>query len=94
MAPLAIDNHNLLSLNGMGRPLCVECLACHHRGVLTPAQLRPGVNDHEMNSLVYLTRRMRCSECRSGAVKAFIPINEKEIEAFKAGLSVDVQKTG
>lgn len=88
MSPMDLGNRNVLSLQHTGRPLCVECLSCHHRALLSSKQLQPAPYDHEMNSLVSLTKRMRCSECKSGSVKAFIPESDLEAEAFNLGFPI------
>ena len=83
-----LGNRNVMSLQHTGRSLCVECLSCRHRAMLSPKQLKAGHLDSEMSDLVSLTRRMRCSECRSGSVKAFIPESDLEAEAFNLGLPI------
>jgi len=54
-------------------PVCVECLRCGRRNVVSAAGSLP---------LALLTRRLKCSACGSGAVRAARARTEGEVQAF------------
>jgi hypothetical protein len=62
------------------------CLSCRHRALLSSKLPKSGHLDHEMRDRVSLTSRTRCSECKSGSFKAFIPESDQEAESFNLGL--------
>ena len=84
MAPVELGSDNVHTLKFLDVPLCVECLACRHRALLQPADLQHGRADTEMTSLAVLTRRLRCSYCGSGAVKALRATSIADGQAFVA----------
>jgi ribosomal protein L37E len=62
-------------------PVCVECLRCGRRNVVLAARSLP---------LILLTRRLKCSACGSGAVRAARARTHGEVQAF-LGLVVAAQ---
>ena len=64
-------------------PVCVECLRCGRRNVVSAAKSLP---------LTLLTRRLKCSACGSGAVRAARARTEAEVQAFLSA-AVSAQTT-
>jgi len=62
-------------------PVCVECLRCGRRNVVSAAKSLP---------LTLLTRRLKCSACGSGAVRATRARTERDAQAF-LGVAVAAQ---
>ena len=63
-------------------PVCVECLRCGRRNVVSAAKSLP---------LTLLTRRLKCSACGSGAVRAARARTDGEVQAF-LGVAVATQR--
>ena len=57
------DDDRTEPADARGREIVVECLSCGRRSTLDPALASE-------QPLVQLTRRLKCSECGSRAVKA------------------------
>lgn len=83
MPPDDLGNHNIKSLDG--NPLCIECLSCGRRVLRRTDELKLTYLDHEMTSLAYLARRMRCSVCGSGSVKVQRARTAEDGRAWLAG---------
>ena len=50
--------------------IVLECLTCHHRGIMADGDME-GRGLKPETSLVTLTRRLVCGRCGSRAVKAY-----------------------
>ena len=78
---------NLFTLTTDDVPLCVECLTCRHRAVLEAAVLKHLCGLHDMSPLTTISRRLKCAQCGSKAVRTFRPLDRSLAATFLIGAS-------
>ena len=75
----------IFTLKAKDVPLCVECLSCRHRGVLEASDLKRMTGIEDMSSLASISRKLKCSACRSKAVRVFRPHDRSMAATFLIG---------